>query len=420
MLYLYYKKFITERKISVKTKLLSKIAVTVLAASVTMPAAISTQTLVFAADAGSTITYSFDGNAKDKPGYAQGSITFKAGSEGSYKLYWADNTKALDGYYPIGEFKLKAGESKTVTMGYHTAIPANAEKIIATTGSLLAADACTVYDIPQNKKLSSSSGDLLYTFSTFSDVHIDKGSLWYVNAEANLKNALKYSVDNQADYIVISGDVVTNDSGPDKEWDAYQKVLSKSDYTGMVWESDGNHDLRQGVSSGLKSFIKGSGTDGSNIGKPYFYRIEEKTGDLFIFMALELNKDPKQYDEFTDEQLAWAKNLIEQNYQTKNIFIIQHAPINRFGAGDRMSDPYYKGLLGQNNESTKAFKKLLTDYPNVMFLSGHTHEDFVMDYNYSDENGTAANMIHTPSLAGSTTARASTHRHTLPKYTKMR
>ena len=67
-----------------------------------------------------------------------------------------------------------------------------------------------------------------------------------------------------------------------------------------------------------------------------------------------------------------------------------------------MSAPYYKGLLGQNNESTKAFKQLLIDYPNIMFLSGHTHEDFVMDYNYSDENGTAANMIHTPSLAGST------------------
>ncbi len=386
-----------------KTKLLSKAAVILFAASFAMPMSLSAQTSVYAAEAsGGSLTYNFDGNAKDKSGYAQGSITFKAGTDGSYKLYWADDTKALDGYYPIGEFKLKAGESKTVNMGYHTVIPANAKKIIATTGSLLAADACTVYDIPQNKKLLSASGNLLYTFSTFSDIHIDKGSLWYVNAEANLKNALKYSVDNNADYIIVSGDVVTNDSGPDKEWDAYQKVLSKSDYTGMVWESDGNHDMRQGVSSGLKSFVKGSGTDGSNSGKPYFYRIEEKTGDLFIFMALELNKDPKQYDEFTDEQLAWAKKLIQENYQSKNIFLIQHAPINKFGAGDRMSAPYYKGLLGQNNESTKAFKQLLIDYPNIMFLSGHTHEDFVMDYNYSDENGTAANMIHTPSLAGST------------------
>jgi len=59
-------------------------------------------------------------------------------------------------------------------------------------------------------------------------------------------------------------------------------------------------------------------------------------------------------------------------------------------------------MHSQSYNSTKQFKALLEQYPNVMFLSGHTHEDFTMDYNYSDENGTSANMIHTPSLAGST------------------
>ena len=44
----------------------------------------------------------------------------------------------------------------------------------------------------------------------------------------------------------------------------------------------------------------------------YFYKIEENTGDIFIFMALELNKNPNDAAEFTSEQLAWADNLINE------------------------------------------------------------------------------------------------------------
>lgn len=348
------------------------------------------------------LTYAFKGNSQTEAGYAEGSITLNADKDGTYKLYWADTNGALEGYYPIGELKLKAGKSGTVDMGYHTVIPDGATAIIATTGSLSTSDAYAVYSIPNSKRFNRQSGSLLYSFSTYSDIHIDKGSLWYVNAEKNFKQALKYSTSMGADYIIVSGDCVTNDSGPDKEWDAYAKVLSQSDYVNPIWESDGNHDLRQGVESGLKSFIKGSGTDGSQSSKSYFYMEEEKTGDLFVFMSLELNKAPNQADEFSDAQIAWVTDLLEKNYQNHNIFLVQHSPIKGYGAGDRMSKPYYSGLLNPNDASTKKFKALLEKYPNIVFLSGHTHEDFTMDYNYSDESGTSANMIHTPSLAGST------------------
>ena len=348
------------------------------------------------------LTYEFKGNFKDTAGYAEGTITLHAEHNGTYKLYWADDNSVLEGYYPIKEMKLNSGESGSVSLGYHTVIPANATKVIAVTDSLSTSSAYSVFTIPTSKRLSSVSGNFLYSFSTYSDIHIDKGSLWYVNAENNFKEALKYSNDKNTDFIVVSGDCVTNDSGPDKEWVAYAKVLSESDYVNPIWESDGNHDLRQGVSSGLQSFIKGSGTDGSKSNKSYFSMFEPTTGDLFLFMSIELNKSPNEADVFSSEQLAWASQMISTYYNQCNIFVVQHSPIDRYGAGDRMSNPYYKGLLNQNNATTQQFKALLEQYPNVMFLSGHTHEDFTMDYNYSDENGTSANMIHTPSLAGST------------------
>ena len=55
---------------------------------------------------------------------------------------------------------------------------------------------------------------------------------------------------------------------------------------------------------------------------------EKNTGDVFIFMSLELNKAPKDGDELTDEQLSWAENLVEE-YTAKgaNVFLLQHSPI---------------------------------------------------------------------------------------------
>ena len=353
------------------------------------------------------IEYSFSGNNTSGAGYAEGTIKFTAPSSGTYRLYWADNEKALEGYSRIAKFTpSSAGETGKVSLGYHTVIPAGATKIIACQDSTKVSDAVAVYDIPSNKQLYSGSGRLLYTFSSFSDVHIDRGRNWYVNSDTNLNEALNYSVDRGSDYIVISGDVITNDLGPDKEWQYYQKLLSQSNYVNPIWESDGNHDLHQGVESGLKAFVLNTGTDSTketfDSGKSYFYMEEKNTGDVFIFMSLELNKAPKDGDELTDEQLSWAENLVEE-YTAKgaNVFLLQHSPIEGYGAGDRMTKPYYGGMLNPLHSSTKKFKAMLEKHPNIIWLSGHTHEDFDMDYNYSDENGTSAHMLHIPSLAGS-------------------
>ena len=95
-----------------------------------------------------TISYQFSGTGKNHAGYAEGTITLSVKAKGKYKLYWANSTRALSGYYPIGSYSLNAGESKSVKLGYHTVIPKDATRIIATTGSLNVSDAYAVYTIP--------------------------------------------------------------------------------------------------------------------------------------------------------------------------------------------------------------------------------------------------------------------------------
>lgn len=395
------------------TKTVSKKTLSVILVLAMLLSMTSMLAMTATAVTGTNITYSFSGSDKDTAGYAQGTVTLSSDTAGTYYLYWADDSNALDGYYPIDELTLSAGGSASYEFDYHTAIPAGATKIIATTSEsdTSVANAAAVYSIPESKQLLTSSGSLLYTFNSYSDVHIDRDSngIYYKNAETNWAQALKYGVDMDTDFIVSSGDMVTNATGPDTEWLVYEQILADSDYVNPVWESDGNHDMRSGVSSGLTSFVRASGTDSTianyDANKPYYYVTEQSTGDLFIFMALENDSDPSSCDEFSSEQMAWLTNLLEENYGTGiNIYIIEHSPIKGFGAGDRMDNPYYKAHLSEEYESTVEFKSLLQKYPDLIFMSGHTHEDFTMGYNYSNEDGTACNMIHNPAVAGSTWA----------------
>ncbi|MGN0489606.1 MAG: starch-binding protein [Ruminococcus sp.] len=359
---------------------------------------------------GTNLSYSFSGNDKDTSGYAQGTITLSSDTAGTYHIYWANDTKALDGYYEISSLTVSAGGSASFTFGYHTAIPAGATRVIATTTSdKTVANAKAVYSIPVSKQLNTDSGKLLYKFNSYSDIHIADDNYFY-NAPKNFAQALKFGVDKGTDFIVTSGDSVS--FGRTAEWERYERILADSDYVNPVWESNGNHDLKDSPTKGNTNFVRASGTDNTiasyDANKPYYYVTEKTTGDIFIFMALEYDGNPSSCDEFSAEQMSWLSGLLSKYYGTGvNIYIIEHSPIKGFGAGDRMSNPYYKAHLSEQYTSTVQFKALLKQYPKLIWMSGHTHEDFEMDYNYSNENGTACHMIHNPAVAGSTWASGS-------------
>lgn len=367
--------------------------------------AVPVGTAVSVSAASTSISYSFSGDEKNLSGYAQGTIKFTSSKAGTYYLYWADNTKALSGYYPIDTMTVSAGGSATFTFGYHTAIPAGATKIIAVTSKseTSVASAVAVYDIPVSKQLLSGSGKQLYKFSSYSDVHIDPDG-FYKNYSEKWRQALEFAHKKGTDFIVSSGDMVN--FGNQEEWNTYLSILAQSSYDNPVWESNGNHDLRSSESEGNRNFLVNTGTDSTianyDANKPYFSVTEKSTGDLFIFMALETYKSYEN-DAFSTEQLNWLTNLLEKNYGTgKNIYIVEHSPINGFGAGDRMSSPYYYAHLSQNNNATQKFKQLLQKYPKLIWMSGHTHLDYDLGYNYSNENDTACHTIHNSAVVGST------------------
>lgn len=374
--------------------------------------------IALASDGAATLSYEFTGNDAATAGFAEGTVTLAA-DDGTYKLYWSDDNGALAGYYEIATVEVTDGSAE-YTFGYHVAIPADATKIIAVSGDAeypTVAQAAAVYDIPAEKQLGHRSGEELYTFNSISDVHIDEEHIgetpafYWVYSEAHWAKALTYAVSKGVDFIVSSGDQVTNANLDtlDKEWQAYQYILAQSDYVNPIYESDGNHEIRQdgAVPEELQAFIDGTGLD-SDLDtlaeeKPYYYMIEPKTGDLFIFMALEAGYRPAQYDEFTDEQLDWVEGLLDTYYgKGKNVYIIQHALINGYGPGDDLETPFYGGSVDRELPSAQRFISILESHPDVIWISGHSHEDFTLNYNFTNNNGESCYMIHNPGVGNPT------------------
>ena len=358
------------------------------------------------------LSYEFKGDEKNKAGFAEGKITLSGVPSGKYKLYWADDEKALDGFYEIAELKANGSFS----FKDHNAIPADATKIIACeNGGKLVKTAAAVYNIPKNKQLKYKSKDKNYSFMNYSDIHIDEAkNKYYQYSELHFKKALETASKRNADFIITAGDNVTNAEGPALEFNKYQEILSDSDYTGYVYEGSGNHELRKGTKKELlKTFISATGLDGKestiNKNKPYYAVTEPKTGDLFIFMALEFMYSPNEGDEFSKEQLDWFENLLKENYtKNKNIYLIQHALIKGYCAGD-YEDKYYTVPLNPQFKSTVRFRNILEKYPKITWISGHTHIALKYGYNYSNMNDTSCNMIHDSSVCCPTILNESSH-----------
>ena len=356
------------------------------------------------------LSYTFSGTNATDAGYAEGTITFTAENDGTYYIYWADDTKALEKFFEIASFTLAKGESGSFRLGPQVAIPADAECVIASTES--SCDTATVdsavakVDIPDNKKYVDSSSERQYRYAALSDIHIDMqhgtSAGYYEYSVAHWENTLKQCVDREVDFIISAGDQVTNAYGATLEWLTYQQVLADSDYVNPIYEADGNHEPRGSVNAGCDdacaneeySIATCLDKDANSIvgGKDYYEITEPNTGDHFIFMS-EVNGHPGENDNFSTEQLDWLEGLLAKyKGDSKKIFLIQHALIQGYGAGDDVDDPGYAGGIrmthaetGEQFPNNQRFKAILEANKEIIWYSGHTHLDLKEDKNYSSE-----------------------------------
>ena len=221
------------------------------------------------------------------------------------------------------------------------------------------------------------------------------------------------------DFVISAGDQITNASGADEEWLLYRSVIDSTGYSGQIYEALGNHETRSAkygintLGECISDFIRYTRLNDKDVirkaSKPYYTMIEPVFGDVFIFMALENGVDTNSTDNFSDEQMDDIEAaVVRYTAERRRIFIIQHANIYSYGAGDDISSPAYEGAMrirakdGKTYKNNLRFKELIEKYRDIIWLSGHTHVDFADNVNYSDNGSESCHILHIPALCGTT------------------
>ena len=365
---------------------------------------------------GLTLTYNFK---YKNAGYAEGRIELKAATtadQGTYYLYWANDTKALDGYAPISTVALNT-TVKYVELGEFIAIPADATKVIAvkSTSSKTVANASAVYNIPAEKQFADKSSEKEYVFQTLSDIHFHNTG-YYTYAQPHFAAALEAAQKRGAAFVSTCGD--NTNHGSSTEWKDYLQTIASSSFTGYIYEVNGNHEAYNSSSvTGsdhkklLDDYRIATGLDAKTgkVRSELYYEMTASNGDHHIYMAMEYinhGMSPAISDSFSKAQIDWLQGLLNKyKNDGHKIFIYQHSPFAKYGAGDNKITPYYGAAMTIDKNlypQTYRFKELLEANKDVIWFSGHTHLDFKYNYNIDNENGTTAYTVHVPSCASTT------------------
>ena len=315
----------------------------------------------------------------------------------AYTFYFADGKGALEGYVAIGQCEDGIFEIADAV------IPPYATKIEAYQG----AELVWSFDIPSEYLLSDEE---LYIFGVLSDVHYDRYFHDEVDdAITSFDKALDYLESVGVKFVGIAGDITSN--GEDSAFEKYNAEISSRPFP--IYTVTGNHDVTT-IASGVWSEQITSGIVGATFapnGLDFVYVIDEMGGDVFVFlnqMRWEYNEEDSSL--LDSEQLVWLEEVLEE-YKDETVYLFFHTLLccpdgeKHTGVGNIMNPGGYTYPLPYTygNEDEVEFRRLMAEYKNVIYFSGHSHWMFEMDVyseytNYSNFDGEYCHMIHVPSV----------------------
>ena len=181
------------------------------------------------------------------------------------------------------------------------------------------------------------------------------------------------SVNIQPDLFLCAGD--NTDNGNEENWKALQRLLNqylKADEiilalgnhdTWLSYEED-DHEYEPARDNYLRFTNALMGTENTQV---YFKR--EIKGYTFLVMGTE---DSTTDATISEAQVQWLAQEMKAAYEAapdKPIFVVNHHPLNfTHTVGDNMDE---HGFADQRiNDRVRA---ILSQYPNVVYISGHQH-----------------------------------------------
>ena len=321
-------------------------------------------------------------------GTVEGSIVINSGKkklEDYYWLYWGDEQGILDDYTPIAI--LDTEESNTVWFRTNEEAPAEATHIYMYPGTAHVKKSSAVpfvLELPSG--ISSGDSPVLASFTVLSDVHVTQSAsnVFNRNFVNALKQVSKYMPDSDA--LILSGDITNNGKTPEYEklMDAisnYQESLPS------VYFAIGNHDMmlnRDDPERQIDYFLEYTQMPGN------YYQFDM---DGYSFFVIGSDGQPDSVAIGSDvswmsqEQLDWlAEGLAEEAARAPEqpIFVISHQPLL-----NTVPESHYETI--QQNDELMA---ILEQYPQVIFISGHTHYALDVETDVNSGYGEGISTVH--------------------------
>ena len=296
-------------------------------------------------------------------GAADGKLSITVANEealpDSYKAYWADKNGALADYTAFAPIKC-TGKVTEYEMVASTLIPTTADRILVyavrngkmseSAATVMLPEGCNDYDF----------GSPLYEMQVLSDIHLNASqthihNMHFATALEDIKKLSPNSIG-----IFINGDIA--DSGSVSEYRCFRQLLSNAGSSlPSVYCAIGNHDLANGpYDTHLKNFLQYT-----EPGVDSVYYDLWLNGVHFIFLGSEsfgLQAD------LSTTQLNWFKEkLNEDRDENRPIYVFLHQGIIDTVAGTFAYQEWH-GI-----KQSRAFAKILKDYPEVVLFTGHSH-----------------------------------------------
>lgn len=299
-------------------------------------------------------------------------------SEGSYTLRYEDSVGVLLNCLAIATLEKSSGDDIPTYDGFilQNKAPGGAARI----GVYDAMDK-RIGTVALHESFRSSLNGKQYSFSAASDVH-----LGYDTAEQDLIRALTYfGQTEQVEFHVICGDLSV--AGKENELQNIKTVLEE--YSGGIptYVAAGNHEEYAANSYDYYEQYTGN---------PLYYYFK-KGNDVFIMVGVMGSHENRL---FADGELQWLYQVLEEN-RNNRCFVFQHIPVAG-GSGNPLNILQSGYTQIANEQSSLAFKALLSHYENVLHFHGHTHfqlasQEYDRKANYAEFFGT--HSVHIPSLS---------------------
>ena len=261
-----------------------------------------------------------------------------------------------------------------------------------------------VFDLEKGKSTANGQADMrFFSYNDYVDLYTKKGgytgsSIWDANkggiSDEAIRCAKKYVNNN---WNAVKDNLVMWDDGGGHGRNGYSKLnywMRKDNDIYIFLSVDYGNDI-WGVTKGWHDrMIHARQIINLNEDDPYIKRMKEYVSDTGYSSA----DEPYNYQYYSPNTLIWLKEILENNKDKKIYIFTHHFMPNRVGNGVGLAKDgnwFYSVISpakGDYNEGSNTLtgieywfiNKLMNQYNNVIWFSGHSHISFTSNANFDN------------------------------------